>query len=59
MLTSLLCGRSVGEALLEARHHFLGLRNPLGLAYTLYGSATTRIDRPVIQQTEGLPEDGS
>ena len=59
MLTSLLCGRSVGEALLEARLHFLGLRNPLGLAYTLYGSATTRIDRPVISQAEGLLEDGS
>jgi len=47
-LTSLLCGRPVGEALLEARRHFLGLRNPLGLAYTLYGSATARLDRPVI-----------
>jgi hypothetical protein len=47
-LTSLLCGRPVGEALLEARRHFLGLRNPLGLAYTVYGSATARLDGPVI-----------
>lgn len=59
VLTSLLCGRAVGEALLEARHHFLGLRNPLGLAYTLYGSATTRIDRPVISPAEALLEDES
>ena len=49
VLTSLLSGRPVGEALLEARRHFLGLRNPLGLAYTLYGSATARLDRPVIR----------
>ena len=59
MLTSLLCGRPVGEALLEARHHFLGLRNPLGLAYTLYGSVTARIDRHVISPAEGLLEDES
>lgn len=48
VLTSLLCGRPVGEALLEARRHFFGLRNLLGLAYSLYGSATARIDRTVI-----------
>ena len=53
VLTSLLCGRPVGEALLEARHHFLGLRNPLGLAYTLYGLATARINGPVIRPAEG------
>src|SRR5262249_44451480 len=58
-LTSLLCGRPVGEALLEARHHFLGLRNPLGLAYTLYGSATARIDRTAISLAERLLEDES
>jgi hypothetical protein len=35
----------VGTALRSARHHFLAddMRNPLGLAYTLYGRATARI----------------
>ena len=30
---------AIGTALLAARRHFLERGNPLGLAYTLYGSA--------------------
>lgn len=42
LLTDILSGRSVGAALLAARRHFMTLHNPLGLAYTLFGSTTTR-----------------
>ncbi|NCR90396.1 MAG: CHAT domain-containing protein [Microcystis aeruginosa G13-10] len=40
-LGGLLAGEAVGKALLNARSHFMKLKNPLGLAYTLFGSATT------------------
>ena len=40
-LGDLLAGETVGNALLNARSHFMKLKNPLGLAYTLFGSATT------------------
>jgi hypothetical protein len=38
-------GDDIGTALWKARRRFLGddLRNPLGLAYTLYGRATARV----------------
>jgi hypothetical protein len=39
-LRDMLAGERVGIALLNARRHFLELKNPLGLAYTLFGSAT-------------------
>ncbi len=39
LLSQLLAGQSVGRALLHARRHFISLRNPLGLAYSLFGSA--------------------
>lgn len=41
----LLNGASIGAALWEARRHFLSpqFRNPLGLAYTLYGRAGSRL----------------
>jgi hypothetical protein len=51
VMDRLLGGADVGSALRLARCHFLGddVRNPLGLAYTLYGRATTRIGaRPAI-----------
>lgn len=35
-------GESVGQALLSARQKFIKLKNPLGLAYTLFGSATAK-----------------
>jgi CHAT domain len=40
-LGDLLAGEKVGNALLNARQYFMQLKNPLGLAYTLFGSATT------------------
>jgi hypothetical protein len=43
VLGSLLGGETIGNALQAARRHFLDERNPLGLAYTLYGRATTRL----------------
>jgi hypothetical protein len=44
LLQDILAGEQVGIALLNARRYFLGLKNPLGLAYTLFGSATTRFE---------------
>ena len=40
---ALLKGEDIGTSLRVARRHFLDLRNPLGLAYTLYGRAITRL----------------
>jgi HEAT repeat protein len=41
----LLNNDSIGTAMLKARRHFLNheMRNPLGLAYSLYGRATVKI----------------
>lgn len=47
-LDRILRGRSVGAALLEARQHFLRRGSALGLAYTLFGSATTRYQTPCL-----------
>lgn len=60
VLDHLLVGVDVGTALRAARAHFLSdaMRNPLGLAYTLYGRAQTRIGKgPLIasSQREPLP----
>lgn len=45
VLNDLFGGENVGRALWNARRHFLGaeMRNPLGLAYTLYGRSTARL----------------
>ena len=43
-----LSGESVGMAALRARRFFLKVNNPLGLAYTLFGSSTLRFDKPLI-----------
>lgn len=43
VLKALLDGSSVGRALLMARRHFLGIGNPLGLGYTLYGDSARNI----------------
>jgi hypothetical protein len=48
LLGGFFAGRNVGQVLLDARRHFIDLGNPLGLAYTLYGSATTRLATPVV-----------
>jgi hypothetical protein len=47
-LSNILAGASVGAALLEARRHFFGHRNPLGLAYTAFGSLSARFTPPPI-----------
>jgi hypothetical protein len=53
-------GSDVGTALWNARRHFLGPteRNPLGLAYTLYGRALARLGSgPVIPAgTTSIPQ---
>jgi hypothetical protein len=43
----LFTGEDLGTSLLKARQHFLSreVRNPLGLAYTLYGRGTVRLGR--------------
>jgi hypothetical protein len=46
VLSLLLEGRDVGEAVLAARQHFHAARNPLGLVYTLYGHAEARLTVP-------------
>lgn len=49
LLSRLFCGVEIGEALLGARQAFLErAANPLGLAYTLYGSATEAIIPPLL-----------
>jgi hypothetical protein len=43
-LGTLLRGVPAGRALLQARRAFVDQYNPLGLAYTLFGSATARFE---------------
>ena len=43
VLDALLSGDNIGTALWKARRHFLSERNPLGLAYTLYGRADANL----------------
>jgi CHAT domain-containing protein len=42
-LKRFLAGTDAGKALLEARRELLAKRNPLGLVYTLYGSANLKL----------------
>lgn len=51
-LKAILAGEKFGPALLDARRHFIELKNPLGLAYTLFGSAITCFHPPSIQPTD-------
>jgi hypothetical protein len=48
LFRGLLHGHSVGQALLEARRDAFARRNPLGLAYTLFGSAAAAYAPPVL-----------
>lgn len=51
-LEGILAGKRVGDVLVEARRHFLTEeRNPLGLAYTLFGSAATMFVPPRLPET--------
>jgi hypothetical protein len=57
VLDHLFAGADIGTALWEARRHFLGdeVRNPLCLAYTLYGRATARLgNEPIIPMKEEI-----
>jgi hypothetical protein len=53
VLRGLLAGEQVGAVLLTARRHFLVRRNPLGLAYTLFGRATACFRPPSLPRTAG------
>jgi hypothetical protein len=53
-LKAMLSGVPVGIALLNARRHFLKLKNPLGLAYSLFGSATVCFKPPRFQLSPTL-----
>jgi hypothetical protein len=45
-LEAFLAGVPAGEALLSARRRLLAKHNPLGLAYSLYGSADLHLEKP-------------
>jgi HEAT repeat protein len=52
LLKGVLAGRPVGEVLVETRRHFVNSEsNPLGLAYTLFGSAAAKFVPPRLPQT--------
>ena len=48
LLTALLQGTPVGQAILMLRRQFMAQRNPLGLAYTHFGDALVRFDPPAL-----------
>lgn len=48
LFRKLFSGKQIGSSLLSARQHFMKLNNPLGLAYTLVGSATVRFKPSLI-----------
>ena len=48
LLARLLSGEPIGPALRSVRRQFLDLGNPLGLSYTLYGSASARLSPPAL-----------
>lgn len=53
IMTELLKGRSIGQALLNARLYFLKKhKNPLGLAYSLYGNATFRLESALLDDEQ-------
>lgn len=53
---SLFGGDDIGSALWKARRHFLQQRNPLGLAYTLYGRAVAKLGAgPVLRSLADSP----
>ena len=58
LLDELFAGVDIGTALWKSRRHFLGcMRNPLGLAYTLYGRGSAHLGKgPVITMaSDGTP----
>jgi hypothetical protein len=57
LLNNLFSGDDVGKALWRSRRHFLHIRNPLGLVYTLYGRATIKLGKRALI-TSHKPEEG-
>jgi hypothetical protein len=53
VLEHLFKGEAIGTSLRRARVHFLERRNPLGLAYTLYGRESARLGNPTESQASG------
>ncbi|HEV2323107.1 MAG TPA: hypothetical protein VGS10_04045 [Terracidiphilus sp.] len=50
LLERLLTGSTLGEAMLDVRLYFLRQRNPLGFAYTLFGSPLARFDPALLER---------
>ena len=57
-LTAVLGGQPAGQALVDARRYFFAHKNPLGLAYTLFGSATARFEPPALVAQPPSPPGG-
>ena len=53
---SLFAGDDIGAALWKARRYFLQQRNPLGLAYTLYGRALAKLGTGAVLPRAALPD---
>jgi len=56
LLTRFFQGQPIGQILLNLRQEYLAQGNPLALAYTLYGDAGLRLDRPVLPEVVPVPE---
>ena len=52
LFRGLLHGHSIGKAMLDARRDAFARRNPLGLAYTLFGSASAAFAPPVLAEKD-------
>jgi len=53
ILKGLFAGEGLGDVMLKARLQFMAKKNPLGLAYTLFGSPLTRFEPPPLALAEG------
>ena len=55
LLAGLLAGEALGKVMVAARTKFLNQRNPLGLAYTLFGSPTSRFQPALVDRSAEAP----
>jgi len=55
ILKGLFAGDPIGEVLLRARLAFMGKNNPMGLAYTLFGSPLTRFEPAPLPREPRVP----
>jgi HEAT repeat protein len=53
VLEGLLAGAPLGQVMLDARREFINRKNPLGLAYTLFGSAMLCFKPPRFKKSAG------